>query len=148
MIELTLNRMVQTPNSTAGVLLHGTKWLGWIIEDGYHPVKVKGMTRIPPGRYKCQKATDTRFNHQYKQKYGHTWVMRILDVPNYSGIEIHIGNDMTDTDGCLLPNRMLVYEELRDVYKGVQSVNQYFDYYQYLDKLEDDEIFINIVENF
>src|SRR5690349_19994049 len=125
MIELSIYRGKATPNSTPGTLWHGNTFLTFIIEDEFHAEKMKGKTRIPPGRYKCLKSTDTKFNAKYKQKYGHDWVMRILDVPNYSGIEIHILNKASETDGCPGPNSKLVYNPATNEFFGEGSRDAY-----------------------
>ena len=144
MIELTLKRMIETPDSTAGALLHGSKFLCFTIEDGRRDIKIKGQTRIPEGRYKCKKATDTRFNAKYKAVYSHNWVMRVLDVPNFEGIEIHIGNYASDTHGCVLPNTELGYDSDTNQFFGSYSGRAYSQFYHYIDGLNDDEIYLTI----
>lgn len=70
--------------------------------------KVFGKTAIPMGTYKV---TLDVVSPKYSQK---TWyvencnggrVPRLLDVPGFDGILIHVGNDHTDTSGCILVGR-------------------------------------------
>lgn len=56
-------------------------------------VKIYGQTAIPYGKYKVVLS--------YSPKFGRI-MPRILDVPGFNGILIHIGNTIKDTDGCIL----------------------------------------------
>lgn len=51
----------------------------------------KNVSCIPPGIYKA--------THEMHDK---GWVVRIHDVPDRSGILIHIGNYIRDIEGCIL----------------------------------------------
>ena len=65
--------------------------------------KVKHSTAIPYGTYKVDMDTiSPRFsNHkQYKNIGGK--LPRLVDVPLFDGVLIHIGNTINDTSGCLL----------------------------------------------
>ncbi|WP_342086106.1 DUF5675 family protein [Dyadobacter sp. OTU695] len=57
-------------------------------------LKVKKETAIPTGRYQVIIAHSARFKRL---------LPRLVDVPGYSGILIHPGNYIRNTDGCLLP---------------------------------------------
>ena len=58
--------------------------------------KVPGRTAIPAGRYSIRLTMSTRF----------CCVLPLLeDVPGFSGIRIHTGNVIDDTDGCILVGR-------------------------------------------
>lgn len=142
-MELILSRKGETKNSTYGELSHDGKHLCWIIEDGKREKKVAGETRIPAGRYKIERQTSGRFFRGYNADFDHTWVPHLLDVPGFEGILIHIGNDTSDTRGCLLPNRFIGHTGLQ--YFGKDSRIAYLDLYLYLDPIKED-IFITITD--
>ena len=58
--------------------------------------KVAGQTAIPAGRYPVSLTMSRRFG----------CVLPLLhNVPGFSGIRIHTGNVIDDTDGCILVGR-------------------------------------------
>lgn len=66
-------------------------------------IKVHGKTAIPTGRYRVDVRTvSPRCKNRYWAKQFGGIVPRLLDVPFYSGVLIHVGNDENDTEGCLL----------------------------------------------
>lgn len=66
-------------------------------------IKVYGKTAIPTGTYKVTLAVVSPKFNKYKQyKFCNGKLPRLLDVPGFNGILIHIGNTEADTDGCLL----------------------------------------------
>lgn len=101
MTELTVNRQQSKADHTIGELLWDGSHQCWTCEDVIREVtgqpvtawKVKGKTAIPAGRY--QVISD------YSPKFGRD-MPHVLNVPDFDGIRIHIGNYAKDTDGCLL----------------------------------------------
>jgi len=77
---------------------------GYSLEDEYRAVKEMKETRIPAGFYTLGlQAIETPKTLQYRAKY--PWFknhIEILNVPNFKGVYIHIGNKDEDTDGCIL----------------------------------------------
>lgn len=54
---------------------------------------VKGLTAIPRGDYNCGFTYSPKFKRQ---------MICIFGVPNCSGIRMHWGNIVANTDGCIL----------------------------------------------
>lgn len=66
--------------------------------------KVFGETAIPAGVYKVIINLSPRFKRQ---------MMRVLDVPNFTGILIHGGNTHEDTHGCILVGQEVFGETIK-----------------------------------
>lgn len=69
-------------------------------------IKKPSITAIPTGTYKIlMNVTSPKYSRsKYKNQYGfcNAKLPRLMDVPGYDGILIHIGNYNYDTDGCIL----------------------------------------------
>lgn len=59
--------------------------------------KVPGQTAIPQGDYRLIITVSTRLKRR---------TPRLVDVPGFSGILIHTGNNAHDTQGCIVPGLM------------------------------------------
>ena len=61
-------------------------------------------TRIPAGIYELKLRTVGGFNARYAKKYPsfHKGMIHVQDVPGFTYILWHCGNDDDDTSGCLL----------------------------------------------
>lgn len=66
-------------------------------------IKIKGKTAIPTGKYKITlDIISPRFSNSSLYKSIDGKLPRLLNVPGFDGILIHIGNTPKDTDGCIL----------------------------------------------
>lgn len=78
-------------------------------EDECKRKKVKGATAIPTGRYRVSLGIySIRFGKQEKYKFCDGFLPRLVNVPAYEGVLIHIGNTAKDTEGCILVGRNTV----------------------------------------
>ena len=97
-IVLTLERMKRTADSVEGRLLCNGSYVCDTLEpkwcDYEHgEKKVLGHSAIPRGLYPY------RISKSPKRGYDVVW---LDDVPNFQGVQIHIGNYVSDTQGCIL----------------------------------------------
>jgi hypothetical protein len=137
MIVLNLKLAQATTNSTASVLSHGSKFLGFIIEDGFRKAKEHGKTRIPAGKYELIPVSDDqggklKFLSYAKTTWKHEFILYLKDVPGFNSVLIHWGNFVEDTEGCLLVNASLAHNDKQDVFYGGGSRDQYKKFYNYI----------------
>ncbi len=94
-MELSLIRKPSKDATTLGDLfLHSGSHFCFTLEDELREgEKVYGETAIPAGRY--------RITITFSQKFQKD-MLYVNDVPNFTGIRIHSGNDADDTLGCIL----------------------------------------------
>jgi len=97
-----LIRDVFTKDATHGKLYWNGDFVCYTLEDVARPkgVKVKRETAIPEGLYEITISISNRFK---------TELPEILDVPQFTGIRMHGGNTIENTEGCPLVahNRIL-----------------------------------------
>jgi len=97
-MKLKLTRDIFSDSYTLGNLSVDGKELFVTVEDRDRKleageVKVPKETAIPRGTYKI----DITFSPKYQKK-----VPILLNVPGFTGIRIHSGNDKDDTEGCII----------------------------------------------
>ena len=96
-MELTLIRQTFYEECTHGILMvNGEKFCDTLEPhriDFEHEQKQSGVTAIPEGRYKVVMGWSNRYQD---------FMPQICDVPHFSGILIHGGNQAKDTAGCVL----------------------------------------------
>ena len=106
-IEFELKRIYHDDQSTIGILFIDGLRECFILEDQPQKKKIKNHTRIPAGRYRITTEIPSSEDDKYRSRL-ESWGMdyigmpRLLDVPEFRGILIHMGNDDDDTSGCLL----------------------------------------------
>lgn len=104
--------------------------------------KKYGETAIPTGRYRITLGIKSpKYSKVEKYKKIGGYLPRLIDVPGYSGILIHIGNYPKDTNGCILVGKNTV--------KGavMYSTKYFWELYYKLKEAEDngEEIWITII---
>ena len=100
--------------------------------------KRRGITAIPVGRYRVTldvKSPKYSKKKQYAACNG--YVPRLINVPAFDGILIHIGNTAADSEGCILVGRN------KKVGMVLESTNTFWQLYSRLQEAED-SIYITI----
>lgn len=68
--------------------------------------KRAGITAIPTGRYRVTLAVQSpKYRNRKQYDFCKGYVPRLINVPAYEGVLIHIGNTPSDTEGCILVGR-------------------------------------------
>lgn len=115
-MELRLERAWKKDTYTIGNLYINGVWFCNTVEDKdrglkqtmsleeINKIKIYSQTAIPTGKYKIAMNTvSPKFNQKqfYKDVCGGK-VPRVLNVPGYDGILIHVGTKATQSAGCIL----------------------------------------------
>lgn len=104
-MELRVERRWKKEGYTIGILyINGVRFCE-TLEDTVRPngVKIYGKTAIPAGRYRITMdiVSDKFRNRSWARPYNGK-LPRLLNVPNFEGVLIHVGNRPEDTLGCIL----------------------------------------------
>ena len=69
-------------------------------------MKKAGATAIPTGKYKVTlKVKSPKFSKKKQYDFCGGYLPRLINVPAFEGVLIHIGNTAKDTEGCILVGR-------------------------------------------
>lgn len=116
-MKLLLKRVQKTKIFTIGELYIDGKFFCYTCEDTdrglrqdmplsvIEKIKIKSVTCIPYGKYKVTLDVVSPKYSNPKYKWAakiDAKVPRLIDVPGYAGVLIHVGNTAKDTDGCIL----------------------------------------------
>lgn len=119
----------------------------WLLEDAVREVegvpveqwKIPGKTAIPSGRYRVALVDSPRFGPD---------TITLLDVPGFTVIRVHAGNDDEDTEGCPLTGTTPIYDANGDggnVAESRKALGILKDYLVPLLKTPGNEIYWNVV---
>jgi hypothetical protein len=127
MNDFTLGVLYDVPRKNS-IMFKQKHMLSFTIEDEHRTKKVYSETRIPSGRYRIKLRKYGGFNERYSARFEwHEGMLEICDVPNFTDVLIHIGNDDDDTAGCLLTARTA---DMRGFIGG--STEQYEKVYKHI----------------
>jgi len=89
---------------TVGKLYINGKFQCFTLEDQRRDVKIKKVTCIPERTFRVDFRREGGHHSRYSKKFPdfHIGMLELQNVPSFKFILIHIGNYITDTDGCLL----------------------------------------------
>ena len=97
-MEITVKRINKTNDYTIGQMFIDDEYFCDTLEDTVRDLtntkdKIYGRTAIPAGTY----PVILDYSGHFQKLLPH-----ILDIPFFSGVRIHSGNDVEDTNGCIL----------------------------------------------
>lgn len=133
-IDITLTRFLKVPFGTFGTLEydgHSCYTLEPIWRDYQNgEKKVTGKSAIPAGSYLLT---------PYKSPKNKMVVPLLHDVPDFDMVEIHVGNTVRDTKGCiLLGEKAEIGEQHGEIYYSRSAFNKFMAWFdnQTLDSKE------------
>lgn len=117
-MELRLKRIARRSTYTIGKLYIDGEYFCDTLEDTdrglrqdmplavIRATKRKGITAIPTGRYRVTLGVQSpKFSKKAIYQFCNGYLPRLINVPGYEGVLIHVGNTDKDTEGCLLVGR-------------------------------------------
>lgn len=156
-MKITLRRTFKGETYTIGKMYIDGEYICDTIEDKdrgltqdmasseISKIKVKHQTAIPTGTYKVTlKVQSPKYSQRSQYNFCKGYLPRLIDVPGFEGILIHIGNradDGTgrgDSSGCILVGENKVKGQV------INSTATFKKLYEIL-KNSDDEITIEII---
>ena len=156
-MELTLKRIALRSEYTIGKLYVNGEYVADTIEDTVRDldkdgtfangeVKIPGKTAIPYGRYEItMKVKSPKYSnfskYSWAKKYD-GYLPRLLNVSQFDGILMHVGNSALDSEGCIIVG------ENKVVGKVINSVNTFrrlMDEYLVPAKKRNENIVITII---
>lgn len=117
-MDLTLKRIARKEDYTIGRLYVDGVYFCDTIEDKDRGLKQSlpasvnkamkkvGATAIPTGKYQVTlKMKSPRFSKKKQYEFCGGYLPRLINVPAFEGVLIHVGNTAKDTEGCILVGR-------------------------------------------
>lgn len=102
-MDITLSRVFHRGGACLGIL----SWRDKVVcslEDKVREEKIPGQMAISAGRYEIKLREQSPMADRYRNRFGesHKGMLWLQDVPGFEWIYIHVGNEHTDTEGCIL----------------------------------------------
>ena len=140
-MKLELKRIFRGPKYTIGKLYVDNQYICDTLEDtdrglkqtdslsSIQKKKVYGQTAIPIGTYGITlNVISPKFKDRSWAKFCNGKLPRLLNVPGYDGVLIHVGNKPEDTLGCILVGYNKIKGQL------INSTEAFKKLYSVLDK--------------
>ena len=150
-MEMELKRIARRDTYTIGRLYIDGEYFCDTIEDKDRglrqdlPLSVNkarkraGETAIPTGRYQVTLGVKSpKFGTRKEYAFCNGYLPRLLNVPAFDGVLIHIGNTARDSAGCILVGRNT------QVGKVLKSTVTFWELYSRLQDAKGERIFITI----
>ncbi len=146
-MELQLKRIARRDTYTIGRLYVDGKYFCDTCEDAdrlyFDKPKVMHETAIPCGRYEItQDIKSPRFGEKspYKEVCK-GYVPRLLNVPKFEGVLLHVGNSAKDSSGCILVG---LNRQVGKVLESRKTWTEFMQKYMLPAKKRKEQIFITI----
>lgn len=136
-MQLRLHRIARKATYTIGRLSIDGKYFCDTIEDTDRGLsqklpasvnfakKRKGLTAIPTGTYRVTLAVQSpKFKTRAQYQFCNGYLPRLINVPAFEGVLIHIGNTANDTEGCLLVGKNTIVGKVTDSAKTFKALYQ------------------------
>lgn len=108
-MKLTVERHFKGAEYTIGRLYIDGEYFCDTLENPVREEKVKGTTAIPAGNYPVTlDVVSPRFGKLNQYSFCGGKLPRLLNVSDFDGVLIHIGNYPKDTEGCILVGKNTV----------------------------------------
>lgn len=150
-MNILLKRIARKPTYTIGQMYIDGAYFCDTIEDTDRGLsqqlpasvnrakKRQGVTAIPTGRYRVTlQVRSPRFAQKQQYQFCRGYLPRLVNVPAFDGVLIHIGNTASDTEGCILVGKN------KKVGRVLESAATFRSLYERLRQSADD-IYIEIV---
>lgn len=134
-MKLLLKRIARKSTYTIGKLYINDKYICDTLEDPdrgltsdmplekIKEIKVWGETAIPTGTYKISMdVVSPTFKNRIWAKPYEGKVPRLLNVPGFEGVLIHVGNEPIDTNGCILVGKNTIVGALEYSIRSYDSL--------------------------
>lgn len=92
-MKLTLKTTAQDEAATCGELRTESGWLLCLTLEEPYRLNQKDVSCIPAGKYSWFKRLSPKRGYE---------VIELKDVPGRTNVQIHVGNFLKDTEGCVL----------------------------------------------
>lgn len=144
MKKLELYRYSSQKDSTLGLLFitdyetNEKEFLCFTLEDEKRDVKVYGETRIPKGEYEVVLREYGGHHERYKKKFSdfHRGMLEFLNVPSFTDILLHIGNDTSHSHGCLLCGFSIQENLIKEPFLGQSTAAYKYIYPKIVDLID------------
>lgn len=146
-MELILKRFSGADESTLGLIFVEEKFFCYSLEDQFNEPKVPGETRIPPGKYQIMLRTEGGMHQRYGNRFPwHKGMLWLQDVPDFTFIYLHTGNNDDHSEGCILTGDGQV-QNVTERGQVTSSVAAYRRLYEVItEALLQEEVWITIYE--
>ena len=126
-------RIKSSTTETVGKIYIDNVFQCFVLEDIHRDEKIKHETRIPAGNYKINLRREGGFYDRYCSRFnGDHPIIWLREVPEFSYVYYHIGNDNDNTSGCPLLGELLQSVESNNEvsWKLMQSTDAYLDFHK------------------